>query len=219
MELKKVKNMPLEELLYFGSNEFNFDTEIPQGFAVTKLRYDGTDVHGNLSDVVTSKVIPDTIRVSFTGRLALAYKNYDIGQGNFSVTNNLDGYTVNKIQHSLGFLSGNELQKISDGHHSFKELYDFRMLYNAAFFNSLHESGKVKVQKSFRHDDGEFCFGSNGEWFIVIAELPEGQVSNHYRKEHWELFNGVPMEIPTIVFDGHTPEDVLNRLDTYLRRP
>lgn len=57
------------------------------------------------------------------------------------------------------------------------------MLYNAAFFNSLE--GKYDVHKSYRH--GELCFG--GGWFIVVANLPTGQVSNHYRAEEWNLFN------------------------------
>lgn len=46
--------------------------------------------------------------------------------------------------------------KISDGFHSFDELYHYRMLYNAAFFNSLE--GKYEVHKSYRHSDGELCF-------------------------------------------------------------
>lgn len=62
--------------------------------------------------------------------------------------------------------------KISDGFHSFDELYHYRMLYNAAFFNSLE--GKYEVHKSYRHSDGELCFG--GGWFIVMAYLPTGQV-------------------------------------------
>lgn len=41
--------------------------------------------------------------------------------------------------------------KISDGFHSFDELYHYRMLYNAAFFNSLE--GKYEVHKSYRHGD------------------------------------------------------------------
>ena len=32
--------------------------------------------------------------------------------------------------------------KISDGFHSFDELYHYRMLYNAAFFNSLEGNMK-----------------------------------------------------------------------------
>jgi hypothetical protein len=28
------------------------------------------------------------------------------------------------------------------------------------------------------HSDGTQCF--NGQWFIVVAQLPTGQISNHY---------------------------------------
>lgn len=58
--------------------------------------------------------------------------------------------------------------EVSDGFHTFDELYHYRMLYNAAFFNSLE--GKYDVHKSYRHADGELCFG--GGWFIVVANLP-----------------------------------------------
>lgn len=57
--------------------------------------------------------------------------------------------------------------KVSDGFHTFDELYHYRMLYNAAFFNSLE--GKYEVHKSYRHADGELCFG--GGWFIVMVIL------------------------------------------------
>lgn len=38
--------------------------------------------------------------------------------------------------------------EVSDGFHTFDELYHYRMLYNAAFFNSLE--GKYDVHKSYR---------------------------------------------------------------------
>ena len=41
--------------------------------------------------------------------------------------------------------------EVSDGFHTFDELYHYRMLYNAAFFNSLE--GKYDVHKSYRHAD------------------------------------------------------------------
>lgn len=97
--------------------------------------------------------------------------------------------------------------KISDGFHNFDELYHYRMLYNAAFFNSLE--GKYEVHKSYRHADGELCFG--GGWFIVMAYLPTGQVSNHYRIEDWNLFN-IPERWKADEWDGHTPAEAANRL-------
>ena len=107
-----------------------------------------------------------------------------------------------------------ELQSIdentSDGYHTFKELYEFRKVYNAALFNEWAKSGNYFVHKSWKHHDGELCFG--GGWFIVVAVLPSGQISNHYEDKDWDLFK-IP-ETPTAMFefDGHTPQDVLNRL-------
>ena len=75
---------------------------------------------------------------------------------------------------------------ISDTFHTFKELYDFRKLYNANLFNEWAKQGLYEVHKSLRHNDNELCFG--GGWFIVVAILPQGQISNHYQVEDWDLF-------------------------------
>ena len=51
--------------------------------------------------------------------------------------------------------SAETIEELSDGYHTFKELYDFRREYNAALVNS----GIWKAHKSHRHHDGELCFG------------------------------------------------------------
>ena len=96
----------------------------------------------------------------------------------------------------------------SDGHHTFDELYDYRMLYNAHAAAGWLAAG-VPVVKSWHHADGDLCFG--GGWFIVTATLPTGQVSNHYRAEHWDLFAVPAVELPP-EYDGHTPADAAERL-------
>jgi hypothetical protein len=101
----------------------------------------------------------------------------------------------------------------SDGYHSFKELYEFRKLYNAALFNEWAAQGKYDVHKSHRHHDGEEPFG--GGWFIVTATLPTGQISNHYADEDWGLFK-VPVRTRADEWDGHTAADVAKRLAEYL---
>jgi len=59
----------------------------------------------------------------------------------------------------------------SDGYHTFKELYEFRKVYNAALFNEWAKEGKYNVHKSMKHHDGELCFG--GFWFhhLVIFSM------------------------------------------------
>lgn len=100
--------------------------------------------------------------------------------------------------------------EISDGYHTFNELYYYRMLYNAAFFNLLP---KEWVHKSKKHHDGEECFG--GGWFIVMAQLPTGQISNHYELKDWDLFH-IPEKEVADEWDGHSPQEAVDRLHKYL---
>jgi len=97
----------------------------------------------------------------------------------------------------------------SDGYHTFKELYEFRLLYNAALFNEWAAQDKYNVHKSTRHQTGEECFG--GGWFIVMATLPTGQISNHYEMKDWDLFQCAIKDYGD-KWDGHTPQDVAKRL-------
>ena len=103
---------------------------------------------------------------------------------------------------------------ISDGYHTFNELYEYRLLYNAALFNEFAEKGLYEVHKSKRHSDGEIPFGDTN-WFIVMAELPTGQISNHYEMKDWDLFH-IPEKEKANVWDGHTPKDVSERLRNFL---
>lgn len=105
--------------------------------------------------------------------------------------------------------------EVSDGYHSFNELYRYRMLYNAAFFNDLAKNEQVEVCKSRRHSDGEKCFGSD-DWFIVMAMLPTGQVSNHYESKYWNLFD-IPERETAFEYDGHTPNEAADRIEEYLK--
>lgn len=91
-----------------------------------------------------------------------------------------------------------------------EELYDFRLTYNALLFNEWAENQKYEVYKSRRHGDGEFCF--DGEYFIVVAQLPTGQVTNHYHIRHWDMFKINEYEKVKEDFDGHTSSDVIERL-------
>lgn len=107
-----------------------------------------------------------------------------------------------------------DIEKFTDGYHSFEELYDYRLLYNAALFNEFAKQNLYDVHKSKLHSDGEVPFG-DPNWFIVMAELPTGQISNHYEMKHWDLFN-VPEKDFANEYDGHSPQDVADRLRAFL---
>ena len=105
-----------------------------------------------------------------------------------------------------------DMGEVSDSYHTFNELYYYRMLYNAAFFNLLP---KDLVHKSKQHHDGGECFG--GGWFIVMANLPTGQISNHYELKYWDLFQ-IPEKEFADEWDGHTPQEAAERLHKYLQQ-
>lgn len=128
-----------------------------------------------------------------------------------------------QIKRTPGIGSGYEMTarthlvdgETSDGHHTFNELYRFRLLYNAALFNAWAKASTVETVRSWRHHDGELCFG--GGWFIVQANLPEGQISNHYPAEAWDLFAHVDEQARAWGWDGHTAADAAERLEQMLR--
>jgi hypothetical protein len=106
-----------------------------------------------------------------------------------------------------------DTSQISDGHHTFEELYHYRMLYNAHAVHGWLAAG-IPVVKSWKHHDGEDCFG--GGWFIVVATLPTGQVSNHYKAEYWDMFQAPEVVLPP-EYDGHTPAVAAQRLQAALQ--
>lgn len=105
----------------------------------------------------------------------------------------------------------------SDGYHTFAELYDYRMAYNALLFNEWAKNGLHNVHRSWKHHDGEDCFaGGKHRWFVVVAQLPTGQISNHYKEQYWNLFSNVPVADMADEWDGHTPQQALERMLAYL---
>lgn len=99
---------------------------------------------------------------------------------------------------------------ISDGTHSFDELYDHRCL----LFLMVMDAHPAESWFSKKHDDGEKWDG----WFICGTELPTGTITYHLPDKMYplamktgakELEQGKP-------WDGHTSKDVLTRLTNYL---
>ena len=50
-----------------------------------------------------------------------------------------------------------------------------------------------------------------GSSFIVKAETPHGQISNHYELKDWDLFKCEEREICS-KYDGHSPKDAMDRM-------
>ena len=99
----------------------------------------------------------------------------------------------------------NDIGEVSDGFHTFNGLYEQRMI----LFAALVKAYKDKAWKSYRHEDGEYCFG--GGWFIVGIDTPEGSYTYHYENKYWDMFDCVNLQRAKH-WDGHTEADAETRL-------
>ena len=106
----------------------------------------------------------------------------------------------------------NSIGEVSDGFHTFNGLYEQRMI----LFAALVKAYKDKAWKSYRHEDGEYCFG--GGWFIVGIDTPEGSYTYHYENKYWDMFDCV--DLPRAKhWDGHTEADAETRLTSLKPEP
>ena len=98
-----------------------------------------------------------------------------------------------------------DIGNLSDGFHTFNSLYEQRMI----LFAALVKAYKDKAWKSYRHEDGEYCFG--GGWFVVGIDTPEGSYTYHYENKYWGMFDC--LDLPRAKhWDGHTEADAETRL-------
>lgn len=98
---------------------------------------------------------------------------------------------------------GKSRGEITDGYHTFNELYFHRMvLFSIICHDHAHRAWKSKL-----HHDGTMFEGS----FIVGIETPAGQYSYHYDLECWDNFH-VKVLHRAPEYDGHKPEDITRLL-------
>lgn len=88
---------------------------------------------------------------------------------------------------------------ISDGSHTFNELYYHRMV----LFSIICNTNKDVAWKSWKHHDGTMY----DDYFIVGINTPKGQYSYHYHKDNWNKFLVKELELAP-EWDGHKPSDI-----------
>lgn len=99
---------------------------------------------------------------------------------------------------------------VSDGHHTFNELYDHRML----LFCALMRVHPLIAWRAHYHEDGSMF---DGDWFIAGMHLPTGDITYHLRKSRfWRLLDGLRTYECAPAWDGHTSTDVIDRLAAWL---
>lgn len=110
-------------------------------------------------------------------------------------------------------------KSISDGYHTFGELYDHRRALTAGLMRLATTiwGGGLPVWRSKEHhpEDGPMFEGS----FIVGIKLPTGMVTYHYNLEDWDDFSEVPTLPHAEKWDGAGPDETVTRLLEYARSP
>ena len=99
-----------------------------------------------------------------------------------------------------------DLQDNHDGSHSFRELYEHR----TALCMALVNSNKELFYKTKKNAENFSCVG----WFLVMGELPSGQIIYPVHEKYWNSFKCKEIDkIPN--FDGHSPHDIVKRIIDY----
>lgn len=95
---------------------------------------------------------------------------------------------------------------VSDGCHTFGELYDHR----TKLFSVICNQNKKIAWKSKLHSDGTIPFYDKN-WFIVGLNTKKGQATYHCEIKYWDLFKVKELAI-ALTYDGHTPEQAIERI-------
>jgi len=99
-----------------------------------------------------------------------------------------------------------------DGYHTFDELYDHRItLYIALckYYWNCTQVENPQVWRSKAHSDGSVWDG----WFILgIGTEPGQQITYHLPLNRWEETDFVKTLKQAPEWDGHTSDDVIERL-------
>lgn len=99
---------------------------------------------------------------------------------------------------------------ISDGYHTFDELYDHRITLYIALCKRIKKTGDdIYVWRSKLHADGS----AYKSWFILGLHVEKGeQITYHIPMKRWEETTFANTLKIAPIFDGHTSNDVLKRI-------
>lgn len=101
-----------------------------------------------------------------------------------------------------------DMGEVSDGYHTFSELYAHRIALFIALCGMI-DDGHGNVWRSKAHSDGSIWLG----WFILGINTKMGeQITYHLPISDWERTDFARTVDKAPEYDGHTSADVLSRL-------
>lgn len=89
-----------------------------------------------------------------------------------------DDTRVLEIGTDLTLPEGYTPGQVSDGYHTFAELYDHRVINFLAVLALAAKCGLKDIGWSYRHSDGHLCFG--GGWVIAWITAPSGLQARYH---------------------------------------
>lgn len=113
---------------------------------------------------------------------------------------------------------------ISDGYHTFQELYDMRLALTRSTFHAVDRMWhaqwrmtgadqqrpfKTPIWRSRQHSDGTMF---DGMFIVGYAQANFLQITFHYHDEHWDKFDFAQTLEKAPEWDGHMDKDVIERL-------
>jgi hypothetical protein len=106
---------------------------------------------------------------------------------------------------------GVNMGEVSDGFHTFNELYEHR----CSLFLALMAGYPRISWISKKHEDGSEW----GGWFIAGMQLRTGDVTYHLPSKMWDLAVATEARVLSTAphWDGHTPANVVERLQAWAR--
>lgn len=96
--------------------------------------------------------------------------------------------------------------EVSDGYHTFGELYAHRRALTAALVKAL---GWESWRSKNHHPEGDPMFPG---YFIVGINLPTGTITYHYELKYWDDFSGAEELKHAPKWDGAAPAATVERL-------
>lgn len=118
-----------------------------------------------------------------------------------------------EVQGLVDQLGDNTKKCLSDGYHTFDQLYQHRIELYLALCRTitmlLPDNRDSNIWRSKVHSDGNSYAG----WFILgIGKDKNEQITYHLPISRWHECNFAEILDVAPDYDGHTSEDVLNRL-------
>lgn len=104
-------------------------------------------------------------------------------------------------------LTDEQTRGVSDGYHTFEELYDHRIFLYLSLCVQMQLAGTGK----------SYWMPHYPGWPVLFLETEKGQISYHFKERYLPIVEKYFERSDNHKWDGHTSADVLRRLEEWLK--